>query len=88
MYVASYVAQATCEARAVAERAESNKRMQYLSISRSHHLVPVAIETSGLSAIIPYNYSLTWVRDYENCHPRRKVLCLVNSPGSRTPMPS
>ena len=46
-YAASYVIQSTSEARAVAKLAETKKRDKYLAIARSHHFVPVAVETSG-----------------------------------------
>ena len=46
-YAASYVIQSTSEVRAVAKLAETKKRDKYLAIARSHHFVPVAVETSG-----------------------------------------
>ncbi len=46
-FATPYIAQATSEARAVAEMAERKKRSKYQSLSRTHHFVPVAIETSG-----------------------------------------
>ena len=46
-YAASYTSNATREARAVATTAEARKREKYVLLSRSHHFVPVAIETSG-----------------------------------------
>ena len=46
-YAASYVIQSTSDARAVAKLAETKKRDKYLAIARSHHFVPVAVETSG-----------------------------------------
>ena len=45
-YAASYVVQSTREARAVAELAEI-KKDKYLTIARTHHFVPVVVETSG-----------------------------------------
>ena len=46
-FASSYVAQSTRAAGAVAEQAESVKNAKYTLISRTHHFVPVAIETSG-----------------------------------------
>ncbi len=47
-FASSYnIVQATSEARAVAEMAERKKRSKYQSLSRTHHFVPVAVETSG-----------------------------------------
>ena len=45
--LASYMSDATREARAVATAAEARKREKYALLSKSHHFVPVAIETSG-----------------------------------------
>ena len=41
-----YIADATWEARAVATAAEARKE-KYALLSKSHHFVPIAIETSG-----------------------------------------
>ena len=46
-FAASYMSDATREARAVATAAEARKREKYALLSKSHHFVPVAIETSG-----------------------------------------
>ena len=46
-YVASYVVHSIREARAVAELAEIKKKDKYLTIARTHHFVPVVVETSG-----------------------------------------
>ena len=45
-YAASYVVHSIREARAVAELAEI-KKDKYLTIARTHHFVPVVVETSG-----------------------------------------
>ena len=42
-FSASYISDAT---RAVAMAAEATKREKYALLSRSHHFVPIAIETS------------------------------------------
>ena len=46
-FAASYIADATREARAVATAAEARKKEKYALLSKSHHFVPIAIETSG-----------------------------------------
>ena len=46
-YAAFYVVQSIREARAVAELAEIKKKNKYLTIARTHHFVPVVVETSG-----------------------------------------
>ena len=46
-FAASYISDATREARAVATAAEARKKEKYALLSKSHHFVPVAIETSG-----------------------------------------
>ena len=46
-FAPSHVAEATREAGAVAERAEEKKKEKYSSLTRSHHMAPVAIETLG-----------------------------------------
>ena len=46
-FAASYIADATREARAVATAAEARKKEKYVLLSKSHHFVPIAIETSG-----------------------------------------
>ena len=46
-FTASYISDATREARAVATAAEARNREKYALLSRSHHFVPIAIETSG-----------------------------------------
>ena len=38
---------ATSEARAVAGMAERKKKVKYQQLTRSHHFIPVAVETSG-----------------------------------------
>ena len=47
IFAASYIIDATREARAVATAAEARKREKYALLSKSHHFVPIAIETSG-----------------------------------------
>ena len=59
MQPSSHILDATREARAVATTAEARKREKYSLLSRSHHFVPVAIETSG--ALGPDGLSL--IRD-------------------------
>ena len=39
---------ATREARAAATAAEARKKEKYALLSKSHHFVPIAIETSGV----------------------------------------
>ena len=46
-FAASYISDATREARSVASSAGARKREKYALLSRSHHLVPIAIKTSG-----------------------------------------
>ena len=46
-FAASYMSDATREARAVATAAEARKKEMYALLSKSHQFVPVAIETSG-----------------------------------------
>ena len=46
-YASSYVQQSTSEAGAVANLAEARKKTKYVAISRTHHFIPIAIETSG-----------------------------------------
>ena len=46
-FAASYISDATREARAVATAAEARKKEKYALLSKSHHFVPIAIETSG-----------------------------------------
>ena len=46
-YAVSYVVQSIREARAVAELVEIKKKNKYLTIARTHHFVPVVVETSG-----------------------------------------
>ena len=46
-FTASYISDATREDRAVATAAEARNREKYALLSRSHHFVPIAIETSG-----------------------------------------
>ena len=46
-YASSYVQQSTSEAGAVANLAEARKETKYVAISRTHHFIPIAIETSG-----------------------------------------
>ena len=45
-FATSYISDATRKARAVATAAEARKE-KYALLSRSHHFVPIAIETSG-----------------------------------------
>ena len=46
-FAASYMSDATREARAVATAAEARKKEKYALLSKSHHFVPVAKETAG-----------------------------------------
>ena len=46
-FAASYIADATREARAIATAAEARKKKKNALLSKSHHFVPIAIETSG-----------------------------------------
>ena len=46
-FAVSYISDVTREARAVATAAEARKRERYALLSRSHHFVPIAIESSG-----------------------------------------
>ena len=63
-FAASYLSDATREARSVASSAEARKREKYVLLSRSHHFVPIiAIETSG--ALGPDGLSL--IRDIGRC---------------------
>ena len=46
-FALSHLAQGVTEARAVAGQAEMRKRSKYEIIARTHHFVPVVVETSG-----------------------------------------
>ena len=46
-FAASYIADATREAKAIVTAAEARKKEKYALLSKSHHFVPIAIETSG-----------------------------------------
>ena len=47
IFAASYISDATREARAVATAAEARKKEKYALLSKPHHFVPIAIEASG-----------------------------------------
>ena len=73
-FAASYISDATREARAVATAAEARKE-KYVQLSKSHHFVPIAIETSGalgpdalslLTDISRRQQSMT--KDYQSLH--------------------
>ena len=63
-----YASDATREARAVATAAEARKREKYALLSKSHHFVPIEIETTGalgpntlslLTDIVKYQQTIT-----------------------------
>ena len=47
-FALSHLAQGVTEARAVAGQAEMRKRSKYEIIARTHHFVPVVVETEAL----------------------------------------
>ena len=47
-YATSHVALATREAGAVATVAEMKKTIKYVELARTHHVTPLAVETSGV----------------------------------------
>ena len=59
-YAASHISDATREARPVATTAEAKIREKYTLLSRTHHFVPVAIETSPGC---PWPYALCLLSD-------------------------
>ena len=60
-YATSHLVMATREAGAVATSAEVKNIAKYAELARTHHVTPLAIETSGVFGEGLMSFSMSWI---------------------------